>query len=282
MPIVETCDASQSGRWEEALAFAEELADRVRPIAMRHFRCGFDVAIKDDGTPVTAADRSIERTLRALIAERFPEHGILGEEFGADVRSSTWIVDPIDGTKSFMTGMPLFGTLLALVENGRPTIGVIDMPALDERWTGTPEGTHLNGRRARSSGHERLEGAKLYTTSLDAFTTEGLAAYDRVTHRVGLRRFGGDCYAYGLLASGHCDLVIEEGLKPYDFMALIRVVEGAGGAISDWQGQPLDLHSDGRIVAAATRSLLREALHVLQHPDTVHPSSFTLEKPRDC
>ena len=247
----------------EGLAFAEDLADAARPIAMRHFRRPLDVATKGDGSPVTVADRGIEEVLRALIAERYPEHGIYGEEFGATVAASTWVIDPIDGTKSFVTGMPLFGTLIALVEDERPMLGVIDMPALRERWTGTADGTHFNGRPVWTSSQRSLAGARLYTTSPDAFSPEGRRVFDQLARRTALCRFGGDCYAYGLLASGHCDLVVEEGLQPYDFMALICVVEGAGGVVTDWDGSPLGLHSGGRIVAAATRQVHAEALAVL-------------------
>jgi len=159
--------------------------------------------------------------------------------------------------------MPLFGTLIALVEDDRPVLGVIDMPALRERWTGTCEGTHFNGTPVWTSDRRTLARARLYTTSPDSFTAAGLDAYERLGRVAAMRRFGGDCYAYGLLASGHCDLVVEEGLQPYDFMALVCIVEGAGGVISDWDGKPLGLKSDGRVVAAATRHLHQEAVCAL-------------------
>ena len=256
--------ASETVSWHEALAFAEDLADAARPIAMRHFRKPLAVVTKADGSPVTLADRSIEEALRALIAERYPDHGIYGEEFGAELRSSTWVLDPIDGTKSFVTGLPLFGTLIALVEGDHPVLGVIDVPALRERWTGTREGTHFNGRPVWTSAQRVLAEARLYTTSPDAFSAAGLAAFERLAGRTAMRRFGGDCYAYGLLASGHCDLVVEEGLQPYDFMALVCVVEGAGGVVTDWAGAPLGLYSDGRVIAAATRQLHHDAIRALQ------------------
>jgi inositol-phosphate phosphatase/L-galactose 1-phosphate phosphatase/histidinol-phosphatase len=246
------------------MAFAEELADRVRPIAMQYFRGTFDTAIKGDGSPVTVADRSIEQLMRDHIGACYPNHGIYGEEFGADVKASTWVIDPIDGTKSFVTGMPLFGTLIALAEDGAPVLGVIDIPALDERWTGSNEGSCFNGAPAHTSSQATLAGAKLYTTSPDSFTDEGFVIYERLSRSVAMRRFGGDCYAYGLLASGHCDLVVEEGLKPFDYMALVPIIEGAGGVVSDWQGRPLGLGSNGQIVAAATKRLHDETLAVMQ------------------
>ena len=256
-------DGSVPGDWHEALAFAEDLADTARPIAMRHFRKTLKVDTKTDGSPVTVADRAIERTLRTMIGARYPQAGIYGEEFGAEMRASTWILDPIDGTKSFVTGLPLFGTLIALVEDGRPVFGVIDMPALGERWTGTSEGAHFNGTPVWTSGCRSIDGARLYTTSPDSFSAEGLVAFERLGRTAAMRRFGGDCYAYGLLASGYCDLVVEEGLLPYDFMALVCIIEGAGGVISDWSGQPLGFNSDGRVVAAATRELHAAALRAL-------------------
>ena len=240
---------------DEAMAFAEELADRVRPMAMQYFRGRFDTSIKGDGSPVTIADRSIEHMMRDRIEACYPDHGIYGEDFGANVKASTWVIDPIDGTKSFVTGMPLFGTLIALAEDGTSVLGVIDIPALDERWTGSSEGSCFNGAPAHTSNQGSLAGAKLYTTSPDSFTPEGLVIYERLSRSVAMRRFGGDCYAYGLLASGHCDLVVEEGLKPFDYMALVPVIEGAGGVVSDWQGRPLGLHSSGQVVAAATKRL---------------------------
>jgi inositol-phosphate phosphatase/L-galactose 1-phosphate phosphatase/histidinol-phosphatase len=159
--------------------------------------------------------------------------------------------------------MPLFGTLIALVENDRSIIGVIDMPALGERWLGTPAGATLNGSPARVSGCTTLAEARLYTTSPDSFSVEGLAAYEKLSGRVALRRFGGDCYAYGLLASGHCDVVVEESLQPYDYMALVAVVEAAGGVMTDWAGQQLGLASKGQVVAAASADLHKAALAFL-------------------
>lgn len=183
-------------------AFAATLADAVRPIALRYFRSNPTIETKGDGSPVTIADQTIEQELRRRIAARYPDHGIYGEEYGAEIRAATWVVDPIDGTKSFVTGMPLFGTLIALCQDGRPITGLVDMPALEERWVGTAAGTTLNGASARSSSCCELAAARLYTTSPDAFTPEGLKAFEALSADVALRRFGGDCYAYGLLASG--------------------------------------------------------------------------------
>jgi myo-inositol-1(or 4)-monophosphatase len=246
--------------------FFNDLADAARAVALTHFRSGVDFERKQDLTPVTIADQTIEQELRRMIGTRFPSHGICGEETGLTAGERfTWYLDPIDGTKSFISGMPLFGTLIALVDEdeGRVAAGMIDMPALAERWYGTPEGTTLNERPARVSRATRLDEAQIYTSSPDFFAPEDWARYDALSRKAMFRRFGGDCYLYGLLASGHCDLVVEASLKSFDFMALVPVIEGAGGVIRDWDGKPLTRHSDGRVVAAANEALLEQALTFL-------------------
>lgn len=248
-------------------AFAEQLADLARPLALAHFRTPLGIEWKADLSPVTVADRAVERALRAAIAARYPAHGILGEEeaaVGID-RDVVWVVDPIDGTKSFVTGLPLFGTLIAAVVGGRPRVGVIEVPALGERWIGVAGGgTCLNGAPCRTSAVERLADARLFATSPDMFSPAEEIAFAALTDKVGLRRFGGDCYAYGLLASGHADLVVEASLKPYDFMALVPVVEEAGGVVTDWRGAPLSITSGGRVLAAANAALHARALEILR------------------
>jgi inositol-phosphate phosphatase / L-galactose 1-phosphate phosphatase / histidinol-phosphatase len=246
------------------LSFAEELADAVRPVVMSYFRTPLEVIAKLDQSPVTIADRTVERHLREQIEARFPAHGILGEEFGTKPGNAfTWILDPIDGTKSFITGHPLFGTLIALVYDNRPFCGVIDMPAINERWTAKPGQTLFAGRAAQTSGCNSIADAYFYTTSPDMFWNREAEAFETLSRAARLRRFGGDCYVYGLLASGHCDLVLETGLQPYDYMALVSVVEGAGGCITDWSGTPLSLLSDGRVLASATPKLHSEALALI-------------------
>jgi inositol-phosphate phosphatase/L-galactose 1-phosphate phosphatase/histidinol-phosphatase len=236
------------------LALAEALADAARPIITGYFRRRIAVDEKPDATPVTVADREAEAAMRRLIEERFPEHGIIGEEHGrtrADAEY-VWVLDPIDGTKSFISGIPLFGTLIALVRRGRPVIGVIDQPILHERWIGLGgRPTTLNGAPARTRPCATLERATLFSTAPDAmFTGADGDGFARLRRSVKLLRTGADCYAYALLASGFIDLVVESGLKPYDYCALVPVIEGAGGVITDWQGRALDLASDGRVVAA--------------------------------
>lgn len=250
----------------ELAAFAEQLADLARPIVRSFFRTPMGVEWKADASPVTVADKAVERALREAIAAHFPRHGVLGEEEAAVgiERPVVWVVDPIDGTKSFMTGLPLFGTLIAAVAQGRPQAGVIEVPALGDRWVGVAGAvTRFNGAPCRTSVAAALGEARLYATSPDMFTPAESAAFGALADRVALRRFGGDCYAYGLLACGHVDLVVEAALKPYDFMALVPVVEGAGGVITDWRGGPLTLASGGQVVAAANAALHAAALRLL-------------------
>lgn len=250
---------------DDYLAFAAELADSVRPILLSHFRGPLDIISKADDTPVTIADRAAEQHLRERIQQRFPDHGIIGEETGGAARGAfNWILDPIDGTKSFITGFPLFGTLIALTFEQQPFCGVIDIPFTAERWSAKPGHTSYRDATARSSTCTRLADARFYTTSPDMFHGADAGVYDRLSRAAKLRRFGGDCYIYGLLASGHCDLVLETELQPYDYMALVPVVQGAGGCITDWDGRPLSLRSDGRVLAAATPALHAEALALIQ------------------
>lgn len=251
----------------DALAdFAEALAEEARSLSRRWFRASVTVDTKADESPVTIADREVEAALRRRIAERFPDHGLLGEEHGRDRIDAefVWVIDPIDGTRSFITGWPLYGTLLALLWRGRPMMGVIDMPVLGERWVGRAGApTLFDGKPCRTSDCRVLANATVYTTSPDAFGPADLAVFETISRQARTRRFGGDCYSYGLLAAGFIDLVVEAGLQPYDYLSLVPVIEGAGGRITDWSGAPLSVESDGRVVAAASDALLAEALAVI-------------------
>ena len=247
-------------------AFAQTLADRVRPLSRQWFRHPLSIDTKADESPVTQADREVEAALRAAISQQYPEHGIFGEEYGVQQAEAefVWSLDPIDGTRAFISGNPLWGTLLALLYRGKPVLGLIDVPMLDERWIGTQGGvSNLNGQLCSASRCASLDQAILYATSPDIFNTAELAAFDALARSTRMRRYGGDCYSYGLLASGHVDLVVEAGLQPYDYMALIPVIEGAGGVITDWAGQPPGLDSHGRVIAAATPQLHQQAMRAL-------------------
>ncbi len=238
------------------LALATELADAAGDAVRPYFRRPIAVDDKPDLSPVTAADRAAEAAMRRLISARFPAHGIIGEEFGREREAAefVWVLDPIDGTKSFISGVPLFGTLIALAHRGRPLLGIIDQPISCERWIGVRgRPTTLNGAAIHCRPCPTLAAATVFATSPDMFRGGDGAAFARVTAAAKLVRFGADCYAYGLLAHGFIDLVIEASLKPYDFCAMLPIVEGAGGVASDWQGAPLTLASDGRVLVAGDR-----------------------------
>jgi inositol-phosphate phosphatase/L-galactose 1-phosphate phosphatase/histidinol-phosphatase len=248
------------------VGMAEAMADAVRPIVLRYFADPLLFEMKEDLSPVTVADREAEATMRRMIEAGTPTHGIFGEEYGADRLDApyVWVLDPIDGTKSFVTGKPLFGTLIALLREGRPIIGVIDMPALDERWVGA-EGcvTTFNGRPVRVRACEALSCAWLYATSPRMFVDDAARAFERLRSHCYADIYGADLYAYGLVARGRVDLVCEASLQPYDYCAAVPVIEGAGGVISTWEGQPLGLWSGPRVLAAGdprTHQAAREAL----------------------
>lgn len=247
----------------EESRFAASLVDLAKGIARRYFRQPLSISEKLDSTPVTIADREIEHEMRRLIEAKFPHDGVYGEEEGGVALNSRrlWVLDPIDGTMSFIAGMPTFGTLVAFLEGGLPMVGVIDMPVLNERWIGVKGGpTTCNGEVCRTRPCHRLDEALISATSPDMFGGEDWATFDAVSGDARIRRFGGDCYAYGLLALGCIDIVMEAGLKPYDYLALAPVIEGAGGVITGWRGEPLGMASDGRVVATANARLHKEVI----------------------
>lgn len=249
------------------VTLAERLADASGPVIRQYFRTPVAVDDKADASPVTIADREAERAIRAIIEAERPDDGIYGEEFGTKNLDAewVWVIDPIDGTKSFITGRPIFGTLIALLHRGRPVLGVIDQPIVNDRWLGV-EGrpTLFNGQPARVRACAGgLAAATLGTTSPDLFPGSDLDAFRRVAGAAKVSVYGGDCYSYGLLAAGYYDLVVESGLKLYDFAALVPVVTGAGGLMTDWDGQPLDANSSGRVVAAGDARTHRETLAAL-------------------
>ena len=244
-------------------ALADDLADAAGAVIRRYFRQKIAVDDKADTSPVTVADREAETVMRALIEARFPADGIFGEEHGTARADAewVWVLDPIDGTKSFISGIPLFGTLIALLHGGRPVLGIIDQPISRERWRGVAgqKSTH-NGAAIRTRPCSDLAAATLFATSPDMFQGADAAGFARLKAGAKLTRHGGDCYAYGLVASGFIDCVVEAGLKPYDYCALVPVIEGAGGVMTDWQGQALGLASDGRVLAAGDRRVHAAAL----------------------
>jgi inositol-phosphate phosphatase/L-galactose 1-phosphate phosphatase/histidinol-phosphatase len=245
------------------LSLALRLADAARPVVRRYFRTPVTVDDKADASPVTIADREAEAAMRALLTAERPAHGILGEELGRERCDAdwVWVLDPIDGTAAFITGKPSFGTLIALCHRGRPVIGIIDQAFTDERWVGVAgRPTTLNGAPVAVRSCGALGLASAFTTAPELFGPDTRPAWDRLAGQVKRVRYGCDCYAYALLASGFVDLVVEAGLKPYDYAALVPVIEGAGGVMTDWAGAPLDLESDGRVCAAGDGALHRLAL----------------------
>lgn len=249
------------------LAFAEELLHESGRLALVNFR-RLDHAVerKDDASPVSRVDREVEALLRARIERRYPEHGIQGEESGASGPASRflWLLDPIDGTRSFLAGNPLFGTLIALLEDGLPLLGAIDHPALGERWLGARGlPTRLHGQVVATRPCASLSDALLATTSPYLLDAARRPAFERLRGACADLVLGGDCFLYASLASGHLDLVCEAGLAPHDFCALVPVVEGAGGVISDWRGEPLTLQSPGDVLAAGDRRVHAQAVALL-------------------
>lgn len=259
--------------------FALELAYAAGGIARAHFRRDFSVENKDAAgfDPVTSADRAIESVLRSAIVERYPDHGIVAEEGGSrESRSAyTWYIDPIDGTRAFMMGSPLWGTLIGLTENDIPRFGLLGQPVLEEVFFGSPGGSWLitpDGReRLRARRRTDLGQAVLASTDPDLFDAAGARAFAALAERCLLRRFGGDCYNYAMLAAGFVDLVVEDQLNSYDIVPLIPVLEGAGCVVTDWEGRvPIN---GGRVVAAGTAELHAAALEILAASVVAVPSA---------
>ncbi|SRR5258707_8686342 len=251
-------------------AFVDELATASGEAILPFFRTSLSVEDKSRGgqfDPVTQADRAAERCMRAMIQRAFPEHGIIGEEFGSGGVDAeyVWALDPIDGTKSFISGMPAWGTLIALMRLGEPVFGMVHQPFIRERFSG-------DGGRARYRGPagtrdllvrkcSALREAILYTTSPLLMNDSDRALFQKVESAVRMSRYGGDCYAYCMLAAGHIDLVIETGLKPHDVLALIPIIAGAGGRMTTWEGGPAE--GGGRLVAAGDARVHEAALKLL-------------------
>jgi myo-inositol-1(or 4)-monophosphatase len=252
-------------------AFVDELAavsgETIRPF----FRSALGVENKSRSggfDPVTAADRAAEAAMRTLIKRTFPAHGVIGEEFGADRPDAeyVWVLDPIDGTKSFICGMPVWGTLIALTRRGEPIYGLMHQPFIREDFSGDGKGARYRGPAGERALHVRpcagIGEAILVTTSPLLMNEEDRRRFGRVERDVRLSRYGGDCYAYCMLAAGHVDLLIETELKPHDVLALIPIIEGAGGIITTWEGGRA--HNGGRIIAAGDKRVHAQAMDVLK------------------
>lgn len=248
------------------VALVNRLADAAGEVIRPFFRRRFSIETKADSSPVTEVDRAAEAAIREILAAERPQDGVIGEEYGADRPDAerVWVIDPIDGTRAFLAGRPLFGTLIALLEESSPVLGVIDQPIARDRWVGAKgRRTTLNGLAAETRSCAALAQAHLATTGPNYFIGEAGVAFDRLSGKCRDVLWGGDCHNYGLTASGHLDLVVEAGLKLYDFAALVPVVEGAGGLMTDWHGHPLGQHSDGRVIAAGDPALIEAAVGAL-------------------
>jgi histidinol phosphatase-like enzyme (inositol monophosphatase family) len=260
--------AAGQGEMDRLVATATAAADAAGAVIRPFFRAGLDSDLKSDLSPVTIADRNAELAMRAVLAERFPSHGILGEEFGLDRPNSRrrWVLDPIDGTRAFITGRPVFGTLIGLLDGDTPILGIIDQPVTGERWIGAAgRPTLFTGPFGGRAGTRRCAGvdqAELSCTSPEMFGAD-LPRWQKLAAATKRNSFGGDCYAYGLLALGQIDIIAEADLKIWDWAALAPVIEGAGGRITDWTGRKLSADGDGRALAVGDPGLLEQAVALL-------------------
>lgn len=252
------------------ITFAHLLADKAGKATLAHFRKPIEVENKGAAAydPVTEGDRAAERAMTRLIARTYPEHGVIGEEFGniKEAARLRWVLDPIDGTRAFIMGQPLWGSLIGLLDGPDPVLGLMAQPFTQERWWGSAAGAFWRradgpARRLRTRTTGKLGNAILTATAPDMFSRQEGAAFARVSEAARMTRFGGDCYNYCLLAAGFVDLIVEASLKPYDIVALIPIIEGAGGVVTSWDGKPAT--SGGRIVACGDPRLHEQALNLL-------------------
>lgn len=258
--------------------FATQLADAARKITLKYFRQPLDIHSKDDRSPVTIADQETEACMRALILQQFPQHGFYGEESGQHQSNAewTWVIDPIDGTSSFSTGKPTFGTLIALLYHGHPVLGVIDHAALDDRWVGAEgQKTTFNGVDVSCNQVSDLKACSAFTTTTKMFDAAATIRYQALVSECKFGVFGGDCMGYGLLASGFTEIVVEASLQPYDYMAVAPVVTGAGGVITDWEGQAITLQTGDQILATANPVLHNKVLQQLRAERVVNNVAIT-------
>ena len=248
-----------------AAAAANVAAAVIRPF----FRSRLDADLKHDSSPVTIADMTAEQAMRAVLAHRFPGHGIEGEEYGVDRAHARyrWVLDPIDGTRAFITGRPIFGTLIALLDDGRPILGILDQPISGERWTGAAgHPTTFTGGPGQIGVRPcpSLASAELSCTAPEIFSEPETRRWRRLQAAAARTTWGGDCYAYGLIALGGVDVIAEAGLKLWDWAALVPIIEGAGGRITDWAGHPLHPGSNGQVLAVGDPALHQAAIDLLR------------------
>jgi len=246
----------------EFLAFAQDMADAAAAVIRPYFRQRIEIAAKADASPVTIADRDAEAVMRRMIEARFPDHGVRGEEFGQSNAGAewVWVLDPIDGTKSFASGSLAFGTQVALLHQGMPVLGIIAQPITEELWVGRRGSpTLFNGTPVHTSDTARLNEAIVYTSALEQFDLQARERFSDLAAGARFTRMSHDCYAAGLLALGNVDVLVESRLFDYDILPQIPIIEGAGGIISDWEGRPLDDASQYETVLMAANEMLHRA-----------------------
>ena len=251
---------------EEFSKFANSLADDASKTSLHYFRNKIEIEIKDDESPVTLADKETEQLIRERIRKEYPEHGILGEEYENEKIDSEfiWVIDPIDGTRSFIAGHKDFGNLIALLHKNKPVLGIINCPAHGERWVGIKNKiTKCNGKDVQTSDIQKIRDAYLFTSGLYFQEPQIKKGLELLKEKSQYYRFGGDCYMYGMLASGLIDIVLEDTLKAHDYMALVNVIEGAGGVITDKFGKDISLLSDGSLIASSSKSLHEEIISLI-------------------
>ena len=260
-------------RWDDLAINPTKLAGDLasfcfasRPIIARYFRADLTIEGKADDSPVTIADKQSEAAIRAAIADSYPKHNIIGEEAGGTITGGLdWVIDPIDGTRVFISGKPLFGTLIALCHEHQAIASVIDMPQLDEMFIGIQgQDARLNGAKIAVSGITDIGQARIASTAPEALDEAAYHAYQALSARCLSSNWGGDCYNYALLAAGHVDLVVEHQLASHDIMALVPVIEAAGGIITDWQGAPVRLGKTSSVIASASAELHEVALEAMR------------------
>lgn len=251
---------------QEFIDLAHRLADAAGEVIKPLFRNKLDIISKDDMSPVTIADRNAELVMRELIEEAFPDHGIYGEEHG-QIRTDAeyvWVLDPIDGTHSFISGLPTFAILIGLTRNGKPVMGVMDQPISGERWIGANGKTEFNGTPVQTNtAATNISDSSLFSWGIELLESERGHDYKNLMTSVSRKRFGYDSYAYGSLALGFVDIVADFDMKPFDYCALVPIIENAGGSITDWDGNELTLHTPGYILASANPTLHKQALKLL-------------------
>ena len=257
----------RDGRYYEQTV--RQLCELARSICSLHDGQAFQFVRKEDLSPVTELDREIEIALRACINSRHPDDSIIGEEFGllegtpGRLSARRWVIDPLDGTKAFVTGSPLWGTLIGVLNEGAPWLGAIEMPMLQRRFLSFEIEAVREVDSIRTSRCSRLAAARLCTTTPDKFTPRERSGFDRLLKSVSVHRYGGDCFNYAALATGHCEIVVESVLSPHDFLPIVPIVQQAGGMMTDWYGQALTENSAGDVLAASTSALHFQALHAL-------------------